>query len=102
MVVFCSTFLSKVSVFFIRSLGCIVSVSSLKFIIIGAPKILCLDSECAGRSFMRCSAVSSIFWRFAQSLQYSEEAVLSLLEFLLSSLCHCGDVQLTRCKVILC
>ena len=34
---------------------------------------------------MRC--VSSTFWGFEQSLQYSEEAVLSLLECLLSSLC---------------
>ena len=79
-------FFNRVSVSFIRPLGCIVVVRAMKSIV-GAPKILCLDSECAGQSFIRCSAVSSIFCRLEQSLQYFEEAVLSLPECLLSSLC---------------
>ena len=37
-------FFSRVSVSFIRLLGCIVVVRALKSIV-GAPKILCLDSE---------------------------------------------------------
>ena len=50
---------NRVSVSFIRPLGCIVFVvgRAVKSIV-GAPKILCLDSECAGQSFIRCSAVS--------------------------------------------
>ena len=79
-------FFNRVSVSFIRPFGCIVVVRAVKSIV-GAPKILCLDSECAGQSFIRCSAVSSIFCRLEQSLQYFEEAVFSLPECLLSSLC---------------
>ena len=55
-------FFNRVSVSFIRPFGCIVVVRAVKFIV-GAPKILCLDSECAGQSFIRCSDVSSIFCR---------------------------------------
>ena len=78
--------LRRVSVCFISFFVRIVFVSLLKSIL-GKPKILCLDSSCAGQSFMRWSAVSSFFWRCEQSLQYIVEAVLSLLECLLSSLC---------------
>ena len=57
-------FFNRVSVSFIRPFGCIVVVRAVKSIVlVGAPKILCLDSECAGQSFIRCRAVSSIFWR---------------------------------------
>ena len=73
----------RVSVCFISFFVLIVFVSLLKSIL-GKPKILCLDSSCAGQSFMRWSAVSSFFWRCEQSLQYIVEAVLSLLECLLS------------------
>ena len=79
-------FFSMVSVSFMSSLGCFVIVRALKSIV-GATKILCLDSACAGQLFMRWIAVSSIFWRWEQSLQRSDDAVFSLLECLLSSLC---------------
>ena len=61
--------LRRVSVCFISFFVLIVFVSLLKSIL-GKPKILCLDSSCAGQSFMRWSAVSSFFWRCEQSLQY--------------------------------
>ena len=41
-------FFNRVSVSFIRPFGCIVVVRAVKSIV-GAPKILCLDSECAAR-----------------------------------------------------
>ena len=44
-------FFNRVSVSFIRPLGCIVVVRAMKSIV-GAPKILCLDFECAGQSFI--------------------------------------------------
>ena len=55
-------FLSMVSVSSMSSLGCLVIVRALKSIV-GAPKIFCLDSERAGQSIVRWSAVSSIIWR---------------------------------------